>query len=119
MVDQAPLPQINIITDVSAFNGLNQETFIWSISILMVVTAMLYRCLKCVKYQLCLSDEGYVREYFEELELSERLDLTPVMVSDKTSIRPASALMTSSYLHAPLSSHQSSSNIYPHQNQLV
>ena len=44
-----------------------------------MAAAIFYQIFNCVKRKLCLSDEDYVREYFMELELAERLDLTPVM----------------------------------------
>ena len=56
----------------------DQETMVWLVSFVIMFAAIMIQLVRCIKRSLCLSDEDYIREYFSELELSERLDLTPV-----------------------------------------
>ena len=64
------------------FSELEHEELVWSISFLIMVLALLLQVTRCLKRKFCLSDEEYIREYFSELELSERLNLTtPVMIA--------------------------------------
>ena len=102
-------PGINISDDVSVFDSLNMMAIMWTLSIVLVATAIFYQLFKCVKHRLCMSDDDYIREYFTELELAERIDLTPVFAGDKTPPRfnTRGSFMTSSLIN-PLSSHQSS-----------
>ena len=48
------------------------------------MAAVLAQVYQCVRRRLCLSSEDYVREYFTELELEQRIDLTPMLESDFT-----------------------------------
>ena len=47
-----------------------------------MAVSMLYQCIIGIKRKLCLRDEDYIREYYHELELAERIDLTPLIAEN-------------------------------------
>ncbi len=56
----------------------DHQRLIWTVSLIVMVAAILYQIFVYCKHRIFRSDEDYIREYFAELELAERLDLTPI-----------------------------------------
>ena len=61
---------------------MNHQNIVWTVAFAIVAASMLYQCVHGVKRKLCLRDEDYIREYYIELELAERIDLTPLIAEN-------------------------------------
>ena len=97
---------------------IDHQDIVWFVSFGVMIIAFLHQLVNWVMRNFFMSDEDYTREYFEELELKQRLDLRPVLDSDAVGghdhTKQASSLLQTNPLSSlnqnQLSSHHSSSS---------
>ena len=81
-----------------------------------MVLALVIQFARCLKRKFCLSDEDYIREYFSELELSERLNLTTPVMNGSSQVQQSHHAHSSLHMQHPSGSLEGKQSLQQHMN---